>query len=302
MSSPIITWEVDGWTGYQGHNAIPDANGVRWRVQDVQGWWGPVGVINNDLSKTGADGAYYEPPDRPARVVTISGTADCPGVGAMELAMDQFNALLSDRRQLHTLTAGELTRTRQADVHLGDGTAIEPTFGDELDFALTVIAPDPLRYSAELHQASCHLASTAPGGVRWNGLSGGGVRWNGPAGNTGVRWQSGSGDPGVMVLRNQGTADAPIRFTVAGPVPGPSMVDIGTDRTITYPGTVAAGSDLVVDTGTGYVALDGANRRPQLTRADFFLIPKGGQLTVAFRSTAPSPDALLIAQWRDAWL
>jgi tail protein len=303
MSSPLITWELDGWTGYQGHRAEPDSDGVRWHVQEVLGWWGPTGIRNNDQDKTGSDGAFYSPPDRAARVVTIIGTADCPDDAAMESAMDRFNSLLGNRSTLHTLTANELTRARQVDVHLADGTTIEPAYGGDLDYQLTVIAPDSRKFSGDLHQTSCHMTQDAPGGVRWDlAASAAGVQWDGPAGTTGLVWESGPGESGVMQLTNSGTADAPIRFTVAGPVQGPSIVDVQTDRTIAYPGLVADGSQLVIDTGTGYTALDGANRRPQLTRTDFFSIPANGSVTVAFRGALSSTTALLIAQWRDAWI
>lgn len=297
-----ITWSVDGWTGYQGL-VVPDDLGVDWFVQSTQGWWNGTGIRNNDQDKTGSDGTFYSPPDRAARVVTITGYATCPDDGVMELAMDRFNALLSDRRQLHTLAVGEQTRTRQADVHLGDAPIVDPIGYSQFDYQLTVVAPDVRKLNGELHQVSGGMLVEATGGTQWDGPAGTtGVQWDGPAAVTGVQWESGSGNSGIIQLTNAGTADAPIQFFIDGPVISPSLVDIDTDRTLTYPDLVAAGQTLAIDTGTESVRLDGANRRPQMTRADFFLIPAGGTLTVAFRGPAPDPAALLTAQWRDAWL
>ena len=297
-SSPLITWNVDDWTGYQGHMAEPDENGVRWFVQHAQGWWGGTGIRNNDQDRSGSDGAYFAPPDRAARVITLSGTADCPDEAAMELAMDQFTALLSDRA-MHTLTVGELTRTRQADVHLGADPAVDPTDSSEFDFELTVIAVDPLKYGADLHVDQTGLAQDAPGGIQWNGPAGTtGVIWNAPGG---LVYQGDNGNTGVLLLENNGSAATPVRFAISGPVNAPSIVDVTNGNRITYPDFVPSGSQLVIDTGTGYAALDGANRYPQLTSRGFFKIPKKSAIEVAFRSSTPSPSAVLTAAWRDAW-
>jgi hypothetical protein len=295
-----ITWSVDGWTGYQG-NVVLDNLGIDWFVESVQGWWGGTGIRNNDLEKSGADGSFFSPPDRVARVITIDGYATCPDESALEQGMDRFNELLSDGR-LHTLTATEQTRVRQVDVHLGAEPVVDPLSGNRFDFGLTVIAVDPLKYSADLHTDQTGLAQDAPGGIQWNGPAGTtGVQWGGPAGTTGLVWQAGNGNTGVMVLSNDGSADAPIRFAIAGPVSAPSIVDVTNGHTITFPDAVPSGSQFVVDTGTGYAALDGANRYPQLTARDFFVIPRRSSIEVAFRSPVSSPSAVLTAAWRDAW-
>lgn len=288
-------WHVDGWSG----NYIDD-NGVDWVVNDDKGWFDPVGERVFDSDKPTGDGTYSAESFDTARVITLTGYARAPNAVAADNARNQFNALLK-RGHLHQLVVEEPVTDKTAYVKRVDGN-LRNTRPNQFDFQLIMLAPDPQKYAATVSTVSTGLAQDAPGGIQWNGSAGStGIQWGGPTGSTGVQYQTGSGVTGVMQLLNEGTGDAPVRFVITGPVTTPSIVNTGTGETLTYGGTIATGQTLVIDTGTGEVTLDGADRRSFLTAVDFFLLPPGEITEVAYRSPSPSPTAQLSAIWQYAW-
>lgn len=297
MSTQIVTptWTVDGWSG----NYVDDA-GVVWFVSEDAGWFAPVSDRTFDVDKPVDNGTYSSPNRDASRVITLTGWCRAPNAIAADQAWNQFNALCK-RGHLFLLVVEENVVNKTAWVKRGGGNVVlkSPT---QFDFQLILVSPDPQKYSAASATASTNLAQDAPGGVQWGGSAGTtGVQWGGPAGTTGVKYQTGSGQTGVMELLNEGTGDAPIRFTITGPVTTPSIVETGGGDEITYGGTVETGQTLTIDTGTGEVTLDGADRRSSLTSADFFTLPPNTPVDVAFRSPSPSPTAQLSAVWQHAW-
>lgn len=288
-------WNVDGWSG----NYIDD-NGVDWVVNLDQGWFEPVEERLFDVDKPADDGCYSSPNLDSSRVITLTGYAKAPDPVTADRARNRFNALCK-RGHLHQLLVEEPVVDKTAMVKRAGGNA-RNTRPTQFEFQLILIAPDPRKYAAVLRSASTKLAQDAPGGIQWNGPAGNtGVQWNGPAGTTGLQYQTGAGENGVMQLTNDGTADTPIVFTVAGPVTNPTIIRTDTGETIQWTGTVPTGAFLQIDTGTGAVLLNGGNQRPLLTAADFFVIPGESVIDVAFQSPTPSPTAELTAVWADAW-
>lgn len=302
MSTLIVrpAWTVDGWSG----NYVDD-NGVVWFVSEDAGWFEAVEERVFSTEKPADDGVYSSPNLDAARVITLTGCCKAPNIVAADRARNQFNALLK-RGHLFPLLVQEPVVDKTAMVKRAGGHAV-PKTSTEFDFQLIMTAPDARKYSSTLKTKSTSLAQDAPGGIQWDGPAGGtGIRWNGPAGTTGIAYQTGVGQNGVFQLTNDGTAEAPITFTIAGPVDVPSIIRTDTGDTITWNGTVPTGSVLEINTGTGSVLLNGGNQRPGLTRADFFTIPGGNGVTpssidVLFQSPAPSPTAQLTAVWADAW-
>ena len=298
MSTQIVKpcWHVDGWSG----NYIDD-QGVVWFVESDEGWFEPVDERLFESDNPTRDGVYSSPSLDTSRVITLTGWCKAPDIVAADNARNQFNALLK-RGHLFQLLVEEPVTDKVAMVKRAGGNA---TKRSPLEFVwqLILTAPDPQKYAANESTKTTGLAQDAPGGVQWNGAAGStGVQWGGPAGSTGVQWQSGSGETGVRQLVNEGTGDSPIRFVITGPVVTPSIVQTATGDTITYGGTLATGQTLTIDTGTGEVTLDGVDRRSALTRVDFFTLPPGQLVEVAFRSPTPSPTAELAAIWQHAWI
>lgn len=288
-------WTVDGWSGN-----YRDDNGVDWVVNEDAGWFEPVAPRLFDSDKPADHGTYSSPSLDSSRVITLTGYATAPDPSTADQARNQFSALCR-RGHLFQLLVEEPVIDKMAMVKRAGGN-LRPTRPHQFDFQLILVAPDPRKYSALVHTKSTKLAQDAPGGIQWNGAAGStGVVWNGPAGTTGVQYQTGVGENGVMQLANDGTADTPIVFTVAGPVDNPIITRTDTGETLQWTGSVPSGSLLVIDTATGSVLLDNGNQRPLLTKVDFFTIPPGDQIDVAFQAPTPSPTAQLTAAWSDAW-
>lgn len=90
---------------------------------------------------------------------------------------------------------------------------------------------------------------------------------------------------GRVVLENPGTADVWPVFQIDGPVDlsGFDIAVVGTDRRIRFAGPVSAGSVLVIDSSSGTAVIDGsADRGGQLAFRDWFSVPAGGSVEIAF--------------------
>jgi len=127
-----------------------------------------------------------------------------------------------------------------------------------------------------------------------------GTQWNGPAGSTGISY----GQPGpngiVTVDNTAGTAKADVLLTIQGPATNPTLITNA--GTVVFGGVLSASDVLVINTGTGSVLLNGANRRQLLTRAGFFQIPAGQTLGISFSADLQNNVATLTAQWRNSYL
>lgn len=296
-----IVFDLGGLVLYQGA-VTPDADGVEWIVLSSEGWFSPVGVRTGETDRPGRDGSYVETPTSASRVVTISGYAVGPDTDTTERARDRFTAHLRGGDPV-ALTVTEPRLSRFATVTLAAANA-EPVRLTEFDWQITVTAADPLKY-VQPQVLSTGPATSAGGGIAWNGGVGStGVQWNGTPGvasPTGLLYQTSSGDRGVLAVVNEGTAAASLVLTwtvTTGTLSMPTA-RLSSGEAIVYADTLIAGDALTVDTATGAVLLNGANRRPQLSRADFFVLPPG-QTEVVFEGTATGASSLSV-QWSDAY-
>lgn len=134
---------------------------------------------------------------------------------------------------------------------------------------------------------------STPLGINWRGADGqGGLLWRGVDGGNPIT--------GIMSLDNPGTAPADILFTITGPAVNPSVRTA--TQTIIYGGVLGAGDVLTIDTGTGAVLLNGVNRRPYLTSAEFFTVPPGRELDVLFTCEVQNAQANCTATWHTSYI
>lgn len=288
MTKP--TWSVDGWRGN-----YTDDNGVCWLVYKDSGWYDPVDVRSRDDEKTVSDGDYSEDNRNAPRVISLIGHAKAPTVQATDAAMDQFTAVLRSPG-LKQLVVEEVSRDLMAYVKLASAST-ERFSRTSFDFQIVMMAPDPRKLSTTQNSVTVPLPSAGPGGAQWNGPAGStGAPWNGPAGTTGMPWGA-TGVSNLGVIDNtSSTAAADLLFTMTGPLTNPSILNVTTGEILTYQGVLATGDVVTVDTGSGRVLYQGADRGPQLAPAQLFLAPAGTSTTVAF--TAASGTGFLTAAWR----
>lgn len=130
-----------------------------------------------------------------------------------------------------------------------------------------------------------------------------GLDWQDP---TGLDWGI-PGTNGVMALTNSGTAPAWPVFTIsagANSLVNPVITEQSSGRQLRYTGTLAPGDTLVIDTSpfARTVLLGGvADRRPFLTKAEWFPIPGNGSTAAVFTADVFSATALLTAEWRNTY-
>ena len=119
---------------------------------------------------------------------------------------------------------------------------------------------------------------------------------------TGLDWGI-PGTNGVMALANSGTAPAWPLFTIsagANSLVNPVITEQSTGRQLRYTGTLAPGDVITIDTNpfARTVLLGTADRRPFLTKAEWFPIPAQGTTAAVFTADVFSATAQLTAQWR----
>jgi Phage tail protein len=287
-------YEVGGWVG----NATDDF-GVDWVVTREDGWstTPPPRTFRED--RAGRDGAYAARNRLGTRLITLEGTAIAPSQLAMLAAKDRFAALAVDSdvdEGPHLLTVTEshmerVTWVRREDV--GKAADRGPLV---FEFGLVLAAPDPLRYSSELHAAHAELPE---------------------AGETSGRvyprvypltYAVGAGDPSDLMVTNVGTYPTPALVVFSGPVTDPSIEHVESGRTLTFDIAVAQGDTLDVDLDAHTVLLNGtAGRRNTLVAGSawFQLYPGTNTLRYRGQQTVPAgggvPVAAMDVSWRDAW-
>lgn len=141
---------------------------------------------------------------------------------------------------------------------------------------------DPLRYGAIGKSASVTVAASASGGM------------DTPM-DTPMVTAAGSGGTGDVTVTNDGSADAPWKAFLTGPLTTPRLILGG--KTITLDGAIATGSTALVDSRDGSVLVDGAPQPWVTVDSTWWEIPPGSS-TFSFRAAAGTGTALLA--WRDA--
>lgn len=306
MALPAIgdTWELDGVTFNSGANG----DGFSYLVKTSSGWDGSAPPRPQITNRPDDHGGYRAPNYRAPRVVNLDGIAQAPSRAARDDLKIKLESLIADPAALYELTKTTRTRTLTLFVERSDTIDVKDMpDGRTVMFNLQVVATDPRKYASDVKTGVTVLAQAPSEGLWWSGPAGTtGVEWNGPAVPiTGTVWQASSGTTGTITLDNAGITDAPILFTIDAPallpLINPSIVRIDTGETITYGGTMAPGTQLVINTGTGLTRLDGTDVGALLSRAQFFEVPRLGSLTVQFIATGGAADAQLTAQWTDTY-
>lgn len=155
---------------------------------------------------------------------------------------------------------------------------------------------DPLRYGAP--QSVATGFPVLRGGLEYD------LYTDGAGTDLGFLDYGEASDTGRVVLSNAGTADSWPVFQVEGPVDssGFDIAVVGTDQRIRFTGPVGSGSSLVIDSASGTAVIDGsADRGGQLVTRDWFSIPPGGQVEVAFLPLGAVTTATLTVVNRPAF-
>lgn len=276
MSGPSILWR-----------GLALGAGTPFKVTSIEGWEDLVGVDSEDQPRTRGDGEFDSELWGQARVVTIEGhfvsrdaapalVAALQAVTGIRNTVDALQITNLDR----TLTAFGRIRRRSLPTGMTLNVGLQR-------YTLQWRCSDPLRYGPQQNPST--------------GL---------PTSGTGLTYPLSypldygtPGNPGQIVLDNTtGTADASMLLTVNGSLPLGFEVSSAGQR-LTYPVAVPAGQPVVMDTAVGTVKVEGtADRRINLTNADWLRVPAGQAATLQFTSLGGTydPAATLSAQFRPA--
>jgi hypothetical protein len=279
LQLPVYT--VDTWAA----NTVDD-DGVEWWVTDEDGWAGTPEIRLELVSRPQRDGSFDAPSFRSARVITLAGTAVAPDPDTKERAKDRLAALLADGSALADLLVAERTVQRRARVRLSGPTRIADQTPYTFAWSVQLTAPDPIRYGAAAHAASCGLPRPGTGLVfplAWP------VKFGEPSG-------------GSLLLGNAGTATAWPVWTIAGPCDQPAIRNVSTGSWLAFGLRLADGDELVVDVAARTVRLGGASRRAALLPGSRWFGLPPGDTAVTFDALRTDTSALLAVTWPDAWI
>lgn len=239
-----------------------DLAGVAFVYETLDGWHLGGGVDSHIEPRPGQHGSYDGPTYRRARVITLTGWIYADTRPLLMAAVDRLATILFD---------GRLGSFTVDDPDLGSRTAMvrlsaQPEASDWTDttvrWQVVFTAPDYRKYG---------LAVSL-----FTGL---------PSGGTGLLYPLvyplTYGDPdtgGRISYVNEGTAAVQPVITVHGPLSaGFQVTHLETARRLRYEHPV--GSDVVLDSGTGTVTVDGQERSAYLTVREWFTVPPGASAT-----------------------
>lgn len=275
-----------------------DDTGVEWIITAEAGWWSAPPRRIHHTEVPYADGALRTRSYARPRVITFEGAVIAPTRPELDRQLSRLAALCT-LGGLETLTDGTYT----TEVEVSDSPDIVRLNSTSAKFQLTVIAPDPKKYAGP-QMFSTPLAA-ATGGLDW--ATGGGLDW---ATGGGLDWGLVT-SIGQLTIENPGTAETWPVFTISsgsGTVTNPRIRAISLGREITYGGVLGSSSTvtLTVDPLNRTVLANGTvDQRALLTSAQWFAIPPGESVTIAYSADAATggstTDSLLTATLRPAY-
>ena len=245
-----------------------------------------------------AHGRFDTPVWADERIVTLSGQIVSQGRDALLQTLQSAMTLpvgLSSAEDLIVTRAG---RTLSSRARL---TAFKtPTTGNwavgEVPFVIEWRCRDPLRYGEPKS-----VTTSFPrlrGGLEYD------LYTDGAGADLGYLDYGEASDTGRVVVSNGGTADTWPVFQVTGPIDssGFDIALVGTDQRVRFSGPVASGSALMIDSASGTAVIDGsADRGGLLTQRDWFAVPAGGSVEVAFIPLGVDLGGQLTVVHRPAW-
>lgn len=278
-------------------NETTDTDGCYWPAA-INGWLSRQ-TRTQRYPKPVLPGSYRVANPTSERVFTIDGHCIAPSVEARSRAENRVTALAGLPNSLYRIEVSEEMGTVYRMVELESAETIRV---NEFVFryVIQLAAPDPFKYGTTTHVAGNSLPVSA-GGLDWTDPTG--LDWTD---TVGLSWGVPS-STGVVTMLNNGTAEAWPTFTItagSNSLIKPTITNVFTGQTLAYNGTLNPNDILVITTNPfgRSVLLNGtADRRPLLTRAEWFSIPAGTTGAAAFSATSFSSTAFLSASWSDTY-
>ena len=248
-----------------------------YRITSLEGWEGLPAPRYDKLNRTRGHGSHSSPVWADERVVTVEGRSWDQENRDQVLWELQSRMTFDGGEEPLTVTAAGRTLTAAAQLLRCDPVMVAQDWGiGRFGWIAQWRCPDPLRYGLPGAPLSTGLP-TSSGGLTYPLVY---PLTYGVAGNS-----------GRITIPNPGSAPASIVFDVSGPLPAGFELSSGSQRLV-YPVAVPAGQVITIDTAAGSVVAEGtADRRGNLTVADWLQVPPGSALAVQFSSLGGAYDA-----------
>lgn len=283
-----VELSLDGKTIRLNGRGGPSADGLVMEHAGVDGWYStPDAKVSMTEMQTG-DGAHAVQESAilyGARTVTIPWAS----VGASrDEAVAGLLRLLS--------TAHRMVRVRlvddSTDTYVEGYTQVgaDPTYMRRgMTGTLTVVCPDPRRYSTALHRIQLTSSMTMSGGLSYG--DGSGLSYPLSYGESDAEVEN------VGTAANAGTSPAFPVITVNGPIAGGLRLDWD-GGSVAYSQPVGA-VPLVLDSLTRTASVGGVDASRNLASRAFPSIAPGGSTRLAFQA---SGSGWATAEWRDTYI
>lgn len=283
-----VTLSWDGGEVTLG-GGLPAASGLYVTREGIDGWdSAPEPKVGMTEMQTG-DGAHAV---RDSGVIYSARTVTV-GLGVRGRSRDEVVSLLrSVSRACHRVVS---LRVRDGSEDTFCRGYLQPVVGAEwddewADGTLTVVCPDPRRYSTELHATQLMPSGAASGGLSF-----------GP-GRLGLELPLSFGEgvgglQNVATLHNAGTSPAYPVIAVTGPVDAGLRLDWD-GGSLSY-GDAVRGVPLTLDCLTRTASVGGLDTSRHLTSRGFPVVPAGGSVTI---SAQMAGSGWATVQWRDTYI
>lgn len=265
-------------------------------LEDLDGWFDGTGVRAENAPRPQQHGTFATPAFHTGRDIGVVVSRRCASDAEAGEARRTFAALLAGGGYTDLTVVEPDGHTTTASVRLASKPLVRWfPHSQRVRAQVEFYAPDPLRYGATVNRSTTFAAEA--GGLEFDlftdGTSDTGYLEFGEAGSTGR----------VSLPAQEGTAPGHTQFLVTGPTPAFSIVRVETGRRVTFSAPVAAGSQLLIDTATGVVTLDGGDvdYSGLLTRWEWDPVEPGTPVTFAFLPMGPSDTGSLLVAHRAAW-
>lgn len=157
--------------------------------------------------------------------------------------------------------------------------------------AITVVCPDPRRYSTSVRRGYLGVDGGSPaGGLQYDGD--GLIRWPLRYGADAAESRS------LCTVQNAGTAPMRLRLTASGAFGDLTVTDVATGRELSYASWVG-GQPVVMDSATRTASCNGVDVTRNVTTSWWPEVPAGGALTLSLRAAGAGSVAV---EGRDTYI
>jgi Phage tail protein len=283
------------WTGSlsYGGNTVSfgqvDDNGICWLWNGIDGWDGPD-VSGGIIQRSGDHGGWASPQFYAPRTLTLRVTAIAPSQALRDLA----RALLSQVVPVSDLAVLNYDEPvpLQAQVRRSGKITEKPLTLTDVQFTVGLVAPDPRKYSQQVHSVTTAAAPTGLTGLVFPVVFPVTFPAMLPA--------------GIVSVANAGNFETRPLITITGPVTSPSLTSLTTGQTVSWTGLVLnAGSALTVDFLNRVAYDQNGSYWPADLASSWWVMGgqvPGGAVTEIQLGGAAGLGAQFIVQWQDSWV